>query len=244
MLRRLDRHAAACAWTFAAPGAACPPSARSVSVLRRGIDKSIFHPGRADRDRLVRSYAIAPQAAILTYAGRVDVGKDVLLLAQAARLLLDRGQAVHVLVAGQGRAGPLLRDILGLKVTLLGQVDQATLAWIHASSDVFVFPSRIEVLPNAVLEAMAAGLPVVVAPEGGGRHVRRSGEDGIIVDGRTPADWADAIEKLLGDPRRRAEIAAAACRRVDREHPSWHDVLREDLLPVWGDLTQRQEARI
>jgi glycosyltransferase involved in cell wall biosynthesis len=243
MLRCLDRHSARCAWTFAAPGTTFPSSASDVSLLRRGIDKSTFHPDRADRAKLVNALGISPEAAILTYAGRVDAGKEVPLLGEAARLLLDRGRAVHVIVAGQGNAGAHLRDMLGPALTLAGQVDQVTLGWLHASSDIFVFPSRIEVLPNAVLEAMAAGLPVVVAPEGGGKHVRRSGEDGIVVRGHTAAEWADAVDSLLVDPRRRIAIGATARRRIEREYPSWRDVLLEDLLPVWASLAQQRYAR-
>ncbi len=207
------------------------------SLLRRGIDTELFHPARRDRARLERTYGIAPESAVLLFAGRIDSGKDVLTLARAARMLLDRGVPVHVICAGEGGQSQQVRDLLGERVSLPGQVTQEELAWLYASADLFVFCSQIEVFPNVVVEAKASGLPVVVSAQGGSaKLVRQSPShdaDGVAVAGNEPEDWAREIEALLRAPERRQAMGAAARRFVEQNWPSWRQVLREDLLPVW-----------
>jgi glycosyltransferase involved in cell wall biosynthesis len=113
------------------------------------------------------------------------------------------------------------------------------LALLYASSDVLVFPSRVEVAPNVVLEAKASGLPAVVAPEGGGVFVRQPGVDAVVIAERDAAAWAEALEGLIIDPARRRRLAAAGLDDIARRHPSWDRVLNEDLLPVWQSARRR-----
>jgi glycosyltransferase involved in cell wall biosynthesis len=204
-----------------------------VAVLRRGIDRARFNPARRDRVRLAVKLGIAPDCTVLFFAGRVDGGKSVMTLATATKILLARGHKVHALIAGEGRSAPAIRALLGHDVSLPGNVPQDFAAWLYASSDLFVFPSRLEVAPNVVLEAKASGLPVVVAPGGGGTFVHTPGVDGVVVESTDPAAWADAIAALIADPARRDAIAAAGQRDVAANHPSWDDVYRKDLVPQW-----------
>jgi glycosyltransferase involved in cell wall biosynthesis len=143
-----------------------------------------------------------------------------------------------VICAGEGSQSQQVRDLLGARVSLPGQVSQEDLAWLYASADLFVFCSQIEVFPNVILEAKASGLPVVVSAHGGsGKLVRgataSSGADGVVVAGNDPNDWARAIEALIRNPERRRAMGEAARRFAETEWPSWRQVLREDLLPVW-----------
>jgi glycosyltransferase involved in cell wall biosynthesis len=203
------------------------------AALRRGIDTHRFNTVRRDRARLAYAHGIAEDRIVLVFAGRLEDGKGVMTLARAARLLLDRGFPVDVIFAGEGRRRADIAAHLGPRAHLLGAVPQEELAWLYASADLFVFPSAIEVSPNVVLEAKASGLPVVVAPEGGGRFVRESGVDGLVVHGTSDEAWADAIAHLVGDPARRSAISRAARQDIERGHPSWDAVFAEDLLPVW-----------
>jgi glycosyltransferase involved in cell wall biosynthesis len=203
------------------------------SILRRGVDRELFHPRHRDRARLRREFGIPADRPVLMFAGRVDSGKCVMTLAQAARHLLDASVLVHVVMAGEGREAGAVKDLLGEAVSLPGVVGADTLAWLYASADLFVFPSRIEVAPNVVLEAKASGLAPLVAPEGGGKFVRLSGTDGLIVDSPDPADWAQALHGLCHDPERRRGMGLAARKDIERHHPTWDEVLNEDLIPVW-----------
>jgi glycosyltransferase involved in cell wall biosynthesis len=212
-----------------------------VGRLRRGIDRAQFSPQRRDRRRFATEYGIAPGRFVLFYAGRVDVGKSVMDVARATRMLLDRGLPVHLLMAGEGKDAPAILELLGPHATLPGYLPPSDMAWLYASADLFVFPSRVEVSPNVVLEAKASGLPVIVAAQGGGIFVSVPGEDGIVVDDHAVGAWADAIESLLADPSRRQALAAAGYEDVVRHRPDWDQVFEEDLIPVWeAAWTDRQ----
>jgi glycosyltransferase involved in cell wall biosynthesis len=160
-------------------------------------------------------------------------------MAMAAKLLIDEGLDVHVLVVGEGHDRAQIRNLLGARATTPGNLPQAELAWIYAGADLFVFPSRTEVSPNVVLEAKASGLPVVVAAEhGGGQFVARSGEDGLVLASTNPDDWAAAIRPLVLDGAERARIGGAARDWIEREWPDWGEVLERDLLTAWHEAAE------
>jgi glycosyltransferase involved in cell wall biosynthesis len=239
MQARLERYLKRCDWVLGhdaddlcgANGSAGPSRC---SVLRRGIDKEAFHPRHADPARLRKTLGIPEDRFILLCVGRVNPGKGVMTLANAARALLDRDVPVHVVFAGDGSQKQEVRDLLGEHVSLPGSVNHRNLPWLYASSDLFVFPSQIEVSPNVVVEAKSCGVPVIVSSSGGSaRILESSGNHGVVVTGSDPADWAAAIEALLRDPARRQALAAGARRSIEEHWPSWEDVLEEDLLPVW-----------
>jgi glycosyltransferase involved in cell wall biosynthesis len=221
-------------------GAHRPSAGARVSVLRRGIDTARFNPQQRDRGRLLRRLGIGEDHTVVLFVGRIDRSKNVATLAQAARLLLDRGERIHVAFAGEGSQRPEIEPLLAGHTTFLGALPQDDLAWLYASSDLFVFPSRLDVAPNVVVEAKASGLPVVVAPNGGDRFVRASGADGMIVNDEAPAAWAAAISALIADPVRRAAIGAAAAADIKQRFPSWDEVLEQDVLPVWRAVTGRR----
>ena len=238
MTRRLRKHLTRCHGLLVPEGVprdrdSDGPLGRPSAVLRRGIDKKVFSPERRDRRSLRARYGIAKDSFVLSFAGRVDAGKNVMTLVEAAERLLARGLPVHVVIAGQGPQAETIKQRLGERVTLTGAVPQSELGWLLASSDVFVFPSRVEITPNVVLEAKACALPVMVAPEGGGVFVRASGLDGIVVPDAAVEAWSAQIEELYRNPSLCAGLGAAARSEVVKRRPSWADVFSNDLLPVW-----------
>jgi glycosyltransferase involved in cell wall biosynthesis len=248
MARKLDRYIGRCDWVLVSQEADLRRTSRAVrgecvSFLRRGVDKNVFHPRWRDRARLNEIYGIPPDRCVLLFVGRVDPVKSVATLAHAARNLLDRGTPVHVMIAGDGSERDAIRALLGPAVTLPGVLPQATVAWLYASADLFVFPSETEVYPNAVIEAKASGLPVLVAPQGGAAQcLKAPGVDGLIVEERRPDRWAHAIEDLRANPARRAAMGAAARRHIEEEWPTWEEVLANDLMPVWRALAQKHRV--
>lgn len=245
MAGEIERHVGACAYLLTAERAddvrlaeLLPPG--RTRVLRRGVDKRLFHPCRRDRAGLAARFGIPADRPLLAFAGRVDAPKRVMTLARAARTLLDRGVPLHVAVAGQGPEMPAVAALLGPHVTLLGVVPQTELAVVYASAELFVFPSVVETAGNVVLEAKASGLPVLVAPQGTGHYVRTDGIDGVLVGSAEPAAWAEAAGALLADPARRAAIATAARHHIETDRPDWAQVVAQDLLPIWQAAAQEQ----
>ena len=105
---------------------------------------------------------------------------------------------------------------LGLseKVQFLGY--QNNILEILRSMDIFILPSLWEGMPNAILEAMAAGLPVVATNVGGTPEVVVDGETGFLVPPRDPEALANAIKLLIDDPELRKKFGQAGRERVER----------------------------
>jgi glycosyltransferase involved in cell wall biosynthesis len=144
--------------------------------------------------------------------------KDVGTLVRAIALL--PAGSVRAVVVGDGpeRAG-LAAEVrrLGIEgaVELVGERDDV--ADLLAAADVFVLPTLSEGLPMSVLEAMAAGLPVVAAAVGGVPELVEDGETGLLVPpGRADA-LAAALERLAGDPAMRWRLGAAGRRRAETQ---------------------------
>ena len=204
-----------------------------VGLLRRGIDHQLFDPARRDRQWLESELGIPRDRLVVISVGRLDRIKNVVMLAQAIRLLVDRGSPVHLLCPGKGSDRDEVVALLGDRVTCPGVLAPDVLARAYASSDLCAQPAVIEELSNAVLEASSSGLPLAVAASSGSRRFLVEGETGVVVDEPTPEAWAAAIDAVIGDPIRLAAMSRTARAWSLANIPSWHKVLIEDLLPIW-----------
>jgi len=96
----------------------------------------------------------------------------------------------------------------------------AELAKAYASADIFVFPSTTDTFGNVIIEAQAAGLPVIVSDVGGPRELVTDGVNGLITKGRDVTDFSSAIRRLVQDDDLRNRMSAAARESVaDRSWP-------------------------
>jgi len=244
---RFARYLKGCDWILVSKtedfdwvGRALP--GKGISFLRRGINKDLFHPRWRNRDRLERVLGIPKDRFLLLFVGRVDNGKNVMLLTEAARLLLEQGEPIHVLMVGDGADSKAVQRLLGPSVTFTGIIPQSRLPWLYASSDLFVFPSEIEVHPNVVLEAKSSGLPVLVSAKGGAaQHVRNPGVDGFVLEEGSPHLWARLVKTLRSDSDYRTRVGIEARNGIDTHGPSWREVLVDDLLPVWKRVANGSE---
>jgi glycosyltransferase involved in cell wall biosynthesis len=202
-------------------------------ALRRGLDRGLFSPARRDRAWLEARFGIPSDRLILMYAGKLNTGKNVPLLAPVMQELLRQGVAAHLFCAGSGSERDALETTLGSAVTCPGTLAQDELARVYASADLFLFPSMIDESGNAAVEALASGLPSLLAA-GNGIATRMADCDGLcVLAGNAPQAWAAAIAELAAAPDLRAAMGRAARAYVEARVPSWADVLLEDLLPVW-----------
>lgn len=142
---------------------------------------------------------------------------------------------------------------------------------ILAAADIFCLPSLIDQAPNAILEAMAAGLPVVAHPNGAIPEMVVDGETGLLVDARTAPPVAEALGLLVDDPDLRARMGAAGWRHAKEHYDmtasadtileelsraaelpptggtgtvfALHREVDEELLREWWDLAERRSTR-
>ena len=105
-----------------------------------------------------------------------------------------------------------------------GYLSGADLAAAYASSHIFVFPSTTDTFGNVILEAQAAGLPVIVSDVGGPRELVTHEVTGLITKARDVSDFTAAIRRLVTDEPLRNEMSAAARRAV--EDRSWPRAFR------------------
>ncbi len=150
---------------------------------------------------------------------RPEKGHDT-LIAAAALVIGQRPDTEFLVVGGGPLDASLKRDVerrgLGAQVQFLGE--RSDVPALLASGDLFVLPSRSEASPNGVLEAMAAGLPVVASRVGGLPELIESGVNGLLVEPDRPAELAAAVLDLIGRPQVAAALGVAAREKAERQY--------------------------
>jgi glycosyltransferase involved in cell wall biosynthesis len=219
-------------------------SAGKAALMRPAVDLDRFAPvasGGASGERP------ADSPLRVLYAGTVGMAHGLGTLLDAAALLAARSgaPAVEVTIAGDGADGPALRERIaggGLEnVRMLGAVPADQIPRLYAEADIAVVmlrdvPLFHGALPTKMLEAMAAGRPVVLAARGEAARVLDAAGAGVVVAPEDPVALADAFAALAADPERRARFGAAGRCAVEEEFG------REPWLDRWQALLERIAA--
>src|SRR6185503_6054326 len=154
----------------------------------------------------------------LLFVGRLDARKGFPIAIAAFERLAAGRDDLRLVVVGDGperAAVDALPTMLRARVTMLGAVPNTDLPPIHAACDLYLGPSTGgESFGIVVVEAMAAGLPVVVSDTPGYDEVVHDGEDGLLVPPSDPVALAAAAGRLLDDPDQAEKIAAAGRARA------------------------------
>jgi sugar transferase (PEP-CTERM/EpsH1 system associated) len=191
---------------------------RRVRTLRNGVDLTRFN--RIDRDKVRAGLGVRPDQSVLVTVGRLVPVKDHATLLESLQILRREGMSPLLLVAGEGPLAEMLASRAAAldvdkNVRWLGY--RSDVESVLAAGDVFVLSSKSEGLSNTILEAMAAGLPVVATRVGGADEIMLNGETGVLVPPASPDALADALAYLLRDPDARAAMGAAGRERVRAE---------------------------
>jgi glycogen(starch) synthase len=150
------------------------------------------------------------------------------LIAALGRLSASGDQELSLDIAGDGPHGAELRALahacgVADRVRFRGFVDRAGLAALYADADIFVLASLAESCSMALLEAMAAGLPVVASSVGGSVELVQDGTNGLLFKAENVDELTTALRVLAHDPGQRLRFAAAN-RALTRERFSWRAV--------------------
>jgi len=191
------------------------PRAR-ITVIANGVDTQRFHEGRGDRAALGANGA----TPLIGSVGCLAPRKDYATLFDALALLRARGIDFRAAVVGDGpERGALEARLatlgLGDRVRLLGE--RADVETLLPAMDLFVLSSREEGIPNALLEAMAAGRPAVATAVGGTPEVLTDGVTGWLVPASAPEALADALADALRRPDEAARRGRAARATAERD---------------------------
>ena len=182
-----------------------------LEIVPNGVDVQGFaHPGRP-----VEGLPAGPK---ILWANRLDPQKGFEIMLRAFERVASEVVGAHLLVAGDGRDRALLRSLPGdlrSRILRLGTVPHEALPRYHAAADVFVSPATGQESFGIVLvEAMAAGVPVVASDIAGYREVVRDGVDGLLVPPNDPNTLAAAIRRVLSEPELAAALKAAGRSRA------------------------------
>jgi phosphatidylinositol alpha 1,6-mannosyltransferase len=191
-------------------------TSRPAFLMSRGVDAQLFAPEKrrrpSDGDKIV-----------LGYVGRLQPEKNVRLLAEVCRKLNEsKISNYEFVIVGEGCEDKWLEQNLR-RVRFAGVLRGEQLAQTYADMDLFVFPSRTDAFGNVVLEAMAAGVPSVVMPEGGAKFLIENGKNGFVA--RSEQDFVETIVYLTQATDKLREMRRAA--RETALQRSWQVVFEQ-----------------
>jgi UDP-glucose:(heptosyl)LPS alpha-1,3-glucosyltransferase len=205
------------------------PSGR-IRTIENGVDMTRFWaPSSAERAEARRRFSLEADAPVVVFVGSGFERKGAFKLVDA--LALPHCRHVRALIAGRDRQQDALRrriEMLGLngRVQLLGGLDDPRAAY-HAA-DLFVLPSLYDPMPNAALEALACGLPLLVTADTGIADAVRDHGAGAVVT-RSPDDIGQGLLDILANREAMAKAAIALTPRFDLNAATtrWLDLYRE-----------------
>ncbi|MDM7937016.1 MAG: glycosyltransferase family 1 protein [Cyanobium sp. CZS 48M] len=184
------------------------------ALWQRGVDTEMFRPelrSEAMRRRLMGSHPDSD--SLLLYVGRLSAEKQI----ERIRPVLDALPQARLALVGDGPHRAQLEKVFeGTATTFVGYLGGEELGSAYASADAFLFPSSTETLGLVLLEAMAAGCPVVGANRGGIPDIVTDGVNGCLYDPDDDASLTAATLRLLASPERREQLRLAARQEAER----------------------------
>ena len=167
-----------------------------MTLWQRGLDKNLFNPLKRDSD-FIKGVVKNNKPNVL-FASRLVWEKNLKTLIDIYNNAQKINNPFNLIVAGDGVASQALKMAMP-KAYFTGKVSHSELARLYASCDAFLFPSISETYGNVVIEAMASGLPCVVANGGGSASFITEGYNGFKVSPNESSQYIEALNKLFAD---------------------------------------------
>jgi len=210
-------------------------------VIPNGIDLARFS-ARGRRSEMRRALDVPETAPLLVSVSHLTRVKGIDLLVRAASVIQAQVAEARFVVAGRGAEQAKIEEAIrsaGLAPAfrLLGSYEDVP--GLLEAADLFVLPSRSEGQPNAVMEAMAMGLPVVATRVGGVPEVAQDGEQALLVPPEDPEALASACLTLLAEPARASRLGRAGRERAARQFGLQQMIRRYEEL--YGDVVGAAE---
>ena len=177
-----------------------------LTLWQRGIDVKLFNP-RKRCETYIQAISGNKRKNIL-FASRLVWEKNIQTLIEIYKQLEVEGLEYNLIVAGDGTAKEEAMQLMP-KAIFLGKLDHAELSRLYASADAFVFTSTSETYGNVVIEAMASGLPCVIANGGGSASLVEHGHTGFKCMPNNANEYVYFLHKILSDDKLNEQIRAA-----------------------------------
>ncbi|MCP6760924.1 MAG: glycosyltransferase family 1 protein [Fischerella sp. CENA71] len=185
-----------------------------VNLWQRGVDTETFHPSLNSEEMRSRLSQNHPTSPLLLYVGRLSAEKEI----ERIKPILEAIPEARLALVGDGPHRPALeKHFANTNTNFVGYLVGKELASAFASADAFIFPSRTETLGLVLLEAMAAGCPVVAARSGGIPDIVTDSVNGYLFAPDTGDEGAIAATiRLLEMKQERESIRQNARREAER----------------------------
>jgi glycosyltransferase involved in cell wall biosynthesis len=189
-----------------------------IHVIPFGVDDSLFTPPVESREDIRRRMDIPLGAFVVLHVGSVGPRKNLPAVIAAAHGLRAGGTDAWLLQVGGTLTLDQRRDMeargLASRARTLGEASEPELRAAYRAADVLLFPSHYEGFGFPVLEAMAAGIPVVTSGAGGLAEV--AGDAAIVVGGRDVDPYVAALRRLASNPAWYSQLVARGTERARR----------------------------
>ena len=232
--------------------------AERLKTIPNAVNLARFH-GPTNREETRARYGLAPKDFVFLAVGRNHPQKDYPTMLEAI-VQLQRVQNVPFQLVIAGRDAHKLASEVNRRelqdVVRLAEIDVSPSSSLNAravelpttamidlyrAADAFVMSSLLEGFSSALLEAMAAALPVIVTDSPGCADFVREEDSGLIVPPRDPARLAQAMATLIEDPQTRRKLSVRSSRRAAQF--DWPTVLNR-YLAIYGEVVERQKPAL
>ena len=187
-----------------------------LALWERAVDADRFRPGMVNAETRFRLSGGYPESPLFLYVGRLSAEKDIVRLKELFSVI----PGVRLAIVGDGPLrSDLERQFEGTPTVFTGYMQGAELARVYASADMFVLPSSTETLGLVLLEAMAAGCPVVACRAGGVPDAVEDGVTGFLFDPDQNDSFAATVKQAWNSDGQLESIRQNA--RKDVERHSW-----------------------
>ncbi|MBD0386618.1 MAG: glycosyltransferase family 1 protein, partial [Nostoc sp. C3-bin3] len=174
-----------------------------VDLWQRGVDTELFHPDLASVEMRSRLSQNHPESPLLLYVGRLSAEKEI----ERIKPILEAIPEARLALVGDGpHREALQKHFAGTNTYFVGYLMGQELGSAFASADAFIFPSRTETLGLVLLEAMAAGCPVVAARSGGIPDIVTDGVNGYLFEPTADVQGAIAATVRLLEQKQQRDI--------------------------------------
>lgn len=201
-----------------------------IETIPNGVDLRLFTPAEnKPRDAKIK----------LLTVGRLSVTKRIEILIDAVRIFRDAGYNVHLTIVGGGLLQNRLKSIVAAaklddRIEITGRIEQENLLQIYRQNDIFVSATQQEGMSNAMLEAMACGLPIVTTACEGIEEL--IADNGIVVGQPNAQAIADSVKLIADNEQLYNKMCAQA--RTRAEQFNWKNVA-DQYLQLYFNINRR-----
>ncbi|MDX1672079.1 MAG: glycosyltransferase family 1 protein [Balneolaceae bacterium] len=204
-----------------------------VRLWARGVDTDLFHPDKRDLEWR-REVGFKDNDKVISFVSRLVWEKNLQTFVDVVKKLQGSELSTQSMIVGDGPARKELEHMLP-EAHFTGFITGDELARAYASSDIFLFPSETETFGNVTLEAMACGLPCVVADATGSRSLVEAGVNGYLAPPRNTDEFAQFVRTIASDNELRERMGKTA--RQKAMAYSWENV-NNQLLENYREALQ------